>query len=83
MSREIPAIARAGNLGLDFDTSTVPNPRAPARRSVDHGRGIYVMKVMADEVHFESGGTEISIRKRPPNDTETFAQLFVLEIRRS
>jgi serine/threonine-protein kinase RsbW len=69
--------------GQGFDSNTVPDPLAPERLNVDHGRGIYVMKAMMDEVHFERGGTEIHLRKRPAKDAETVAQPFVLEIRRS
>jgi hypothetical protein len=28
-----------------------------------HGRGIYLLNLLMDEVHFEKGGTEIHMRK--------------------
>ena len=30
-----------------------------------HGRGIYLMKVLMDEVSFEEGGTVVHMRKKP------------------
>jgi hypothetical protein len=35
-----------------------------------------------DGVHFERGGTEIHLRKRPAKDDEVTSQSVILEIRR-
>ena len=32
----------------------------------NHGRGIYLMRALMDEVSFEEGGTVVHMRKDPP-----------------
>jgi anti-sigma regulatory factor (Ser/Thr protein kinase) len=39
--------------GLGFDTNALPDPTAPQNRLLPHGRGIYLMKSLMDEVSFE------------------------------
>jgi serine/threonine-protein kinase RsbW len=68
--------------GQGFDPNTVPNPLLPERLHLDHGRGLYLMKALMDRVHFERGGTEVHLRKRPAKDAEGSSQSVILEIRR-
>jgi serine/threonine-protein kinase RsbW len=49
--------------GQGFDTATVLDPTAPENRLLTHGRGIYLMKTLMDEVSFEDGGTGVHMRK--------------------
>jgi serine/threonine-protein kinase RsbW len=49
--------------GLGFDTSRVPNPLANENLSAVHGRGIYFMRLLMDEVSFERKGTEVHLSK--------------------
>jgi serine/threonine-protein kinase RsbW len=51
--------------GQGFDPSAVPDPTTPENIGADHGRGIWVMKSVMDEVSFERGGTEVRMRKAP------------------
>jgi anti-sigma regulatory factor (Ser/Thr protein kinase) len=51
--------------GQGFDPNAVPDPTAAENINNDHGRGIWVMKSMMDEVSFERGGTEVRMRKAP------------------
>jgi anti-sigma regulatory factor (Ser/Thr protein kinase) len=51
--------------GQGFDPNTVPDPTAAENISADHGRGIWLMKTVMDEVSFECGGTEVRMRKTP------------------
>jgi len=51
--------------GKGFDPNTVPDSTAAENIGVDHGRGIWVMKSVMDEVSFERGGTEVRMRKAP------------------
>jgi len=44
----------------------VPDPTAAENVGADHGRGIWVMKSVMDQVSFEHGGTEVRIRKHGP-----------------
>lgn len=50
--------------GPGFDTSTVPDPTTPESRLFEHGRGIYLMKTLMDEVSFEESGTVVHMEKK-------------------
>ena len=64
--------------GRGFDPSTVPNPLTPQGLVAEHGRGIYLIKLLMDEVSFKRGGSEVHMRKGPmrksrrklPNNTD-------------
>ncbi len=49
--------------GNGFDPSSVPNPTEGDALYNDHGRGIYMINQLMDEVKFEKNGTEIHMRK--------------------
>ena len=49
--------------GQGFDPGDVPDPTAPENIKSSHGRGIYLMKTLMDEVRFERGGTVVYMRK--------------------
>jgi serine/threonine-protein kinase RsbW len=51
--------------GAGFDLEKVPDPLAPENLGAEHGRGILLMKQFMDEIHYERGGTEVHMRKRP------------------
>jgi serine/threonine-protein kinase RsbW len=51
--------------GSGFDPGGVPDPLAPENLGAEHGRGILLMKQFMDEIHFEHGGREVHMRKRP------------------
>ena len=50
--------------GPGFDPATVPSPLQSEQLYASHGRGIYLINQLMDEVRFERGGTEIWMRKR-------------------
>ena len=50
--------------GRGFDTSAVPDPTFRENLLLTHGRGIYLMKTLMDEVSFEEGGTVVIMRKK-------------------
>jgi serine/threonine-protein kinase RsbW len=58
--------------GRGFDINKMPDPTAPENTGSVHGRGIYLMKTLMDEVRFEEGGVVVhmrkSARKRAPKD---------------
>jgi serine/threonine-protein kinase RsbW len=66
--------ARAGGLdvrvrdeGPGFDPTRVPDPLAPENLSKSSGRGIFLMRMLMDEVAFRcraDGGMEVTMRKR-------------------
>ena len=55
--------------GQGFDSNAVPDPTAPGAIESSHGRGIYLMKALMDEVHFEDAGAVVHMRKKL-GDTE-------------
>jgi anti-sigma regulatory factor (Ser/Thr protein kinase) len=49
--------------GRGFDTSKTADPTHPGNTRSVHGRGIYLMKALMDEVRFEEGGVVVRMRK--------------------
>ncbi len=49
--------------GPGFDPFAVPNPVNGENIYSSHGRGIYLINQLMDEVRFERNGTEIHMRK--------------------
>jgi serine/threonine-protein kinase RsbW len=52
--------------GAGFNPDTVPDPLAPENLAAEHGRGILMMRMYMDEVHFEHCGSEVHMRKKYP-----------------
>jgi serine/threonine-protein kinase RsbW len=50
--------------GRGFDTSAVLDPTALENLLFTHGRGIYLIKTLMDEVSFEEGGAVVMMRKK-------------------
>jgi serine/threonine-protein kinase RsbW len=51
--------------GQGFDSNAVPDPTTPENRLAKHGRGIYLMKTLMDEIRFEQGGAVVYMRRKP------------------
>lgn len=49
--------------GKGFDSSSLPNPTFRENLLLTHGRGIYLMKTLMDEVSFEESGAVVMMRK--------------------
>ena len=49
--------------GTGFDPADLPNPVMGENLFSAHGRGIYLINTLMDEVQFTRGGTEIRMRK--------------------
>jgi serine/threonine-protein kinase RsbW len=50
--------------GAGFDPASIPSPVRGRNLYRHHGRGIYLINQLMDEVSFERGGTEIRMLKR-------------------
>ncbi len=50
--------------GPGFDPASIASPVVGNNIFSSHGRGIYLINQLMDEVHFTRGGTEIRMRKR-------------------
>jgi serine/threonine-protein kinase RsbW len=48
--------------GEGFDPKSIPNPVKGQNIFSAHGRGIFLINQLVDDVHFEKGGTEIHMR---------------------
>ena len=51
--------------GAGFESDSVPDPTTLEHRMSTHGRGIYLMRALMDQVSFEEGGTVVHMRKSP------------------
>jgi serine/threonine-protein kinase RsbW len=47
--------------GSGFDYTNLPDPTAPENILKENGRGIFLMKNLADELVFENGGRKVNI----------------------
>jgi len=50
--------------GRGFDRNAVPDPTEPGNRLLTHGRGIYLMETLMDEITFENRGAIVHMRKK-------------------
>jgi len=50
--------------GPGFDPSEIPSPIHSDQVYSEHGRGIYLINQLMDDVRFERGGSEIWMRKK-------------------
>lgn len=50
--------------GPGFDPDDIPSPIEAERLFEEHGRGIYLINQLMDEVRIEKGGTEIWMHKK-------------------
>lgn len=47
--------------GKGFDFNNLPDPTAPENIEKENGRGIFLMKSLADDVQFENNGKEVHV----------------------
>lgn len=52
--------------GPGFDPSRVPDPRTAENLYSTHGRGIFLMRQLMDEVRFQKGGRQVVMKKNLP-----------------
>ena len=50
--------------GPGFQMDAVPDPTSPENRLSTHGRGIYLIRMLMDEVSFVKGGSVVRMRKK-------------------
>ena len=48
--------------GLGFDFNSVPDPTLPQNLEKLRGRGVFLMRNLADEVSFEDNGTIVKLK---------------------
>ena len=47
--------------GKGFDFDNLPDPTAPENIEKEHGRGIFLMRSLAEEVEFQDNGRNVTI----------------------
>jgi serine/threonine-protein kinase RsbW len=57
--------------GQGFDPNAVPDPTSAETIESSHGRGIYLMKSLMDEVHFDHSGAVVYMRKKSSSTGST------------
>ena len=57
--------------GNGFEHDEVSDPTSLDNRLRTHGRGIYLIRTLMDEVHFEQGGSVVLMRKRANAGSDT------------
>jgi serine/threonine-protein kinase RsbW len=57
--------------GAGFDENAIPDPTSPENRLLTHGRGIFLMRTLMDDVHFEKGGSVVHMHKRAKAGSDT------------
>jgi serine/threonine-protein kinase RsbW len=62
--------------GNGFRSNAVSDPTLPENKLRTHGRGIYLIRMLMDEVHFEKGGSVVHMRKKANADSESALSLF-------
>jgi serine/threonine-protein kinase RsbW len=48
--------------GPGFDFNSLPDPTSPENIEKPHGRGIFLMSHLVDEIKFEDNGTKVCLR---------------------
>jgi len=59
--KEVDFCFRVRDFGSGFDFNNLPDPTAPENVEKINGRGIYLMRSLAEDVVFDNGGNTVSI----------------------
>ena len=60
--------------GDGFDPAALPDPTAGGNIDSAHGRGVFLMRRLVDEVEFNLGGRQVVLRKRLGRSTRLLRQ---------
>ncbi|MQS16530.1 ATP-binding protein [Streptomyces kaniharaensis] len=69
-------VATVTDYGPGFDPVSCPDPFAPERMRLPHGRGVLLMRALMDDVDFTfppGGGTRVTLRRALPSTAPTGA----------
>ena len=64
--QESAITARVTDQGMGFKTGCLPDPTLPANLLKPEGRGIFLMRKLLDEVHFNDCGNSVTLVLRLP-----------------
>ena len=63
--------ARITDQGFGFDPNAIPDPRTPENITEPGGRGIFLMRKLLDEVHFNASGNSVTLVLREAAGAES------------
>jgi len=55
---------RVQDEGEGFDFGCLPDPRRPENLGLDHGRGLFLVRLMASELTFHGPGNDVEVVKK-------------------
>lgn len=58
---ETNIIIKVQDEGAGFDANTLPDPTTTERRELPDGRGVFLMRKLADTIQFKKGGTMVEM----------------------
>lgn len=61
-------VTRVTDEGPGFDPARVPDPTEPPNRAKVGGRGLFLMRALMDEVHFNASGNSVTLVLRSRSD---------------
>lgn len=64
--QESAIMARITDQGSGFNPVSIPDPTKPANLTKTEGRGIFLMRKLLDEVHFNDQGNSVTLVLRLP-----------------
>lgn len=47
--------------GPGFNFDNLPDPTAPENLEIEHGRGVFLMRALADNIEFENNGSSVKL----------------------
>ena len=62
--------ARVTDEGTGFDPGGIPNPTSPDHLKECGGRGLFLMRELMDEVHFNESGNQVTLVLRIDTDAD-------------
>lgn len=58
---DVELIARVTDEGMGFDPTEIPDPTSPDNIEKAGGRGLFLMRELMDEVHFNERGNQVTL----------------------
>ncbi|HCR03934.1 MAG TPA: hypothetical protein DIU18_01960, partial [Gemmatimonadetes bacterium] len=62
--------ARVTDEGAGFDPGGIPDPTSPDHLEKCSGRGLFLMRELMDEVHFNESGNQVTLVIRSDTDDD-------------
>ena len=70
-------VVRVSDQGSGFDPVKIPDPTQPERIGASHGRGVFLMRSLCEDVSYNSAGNEVTLTILAPGGHESDGQPHV------